>query len=55
RHLKDICEGIEALLIIHNILIDFGDDAEDLEDFEGEVELLGAQQLVIVFYVLQVY
>ena len=42
-----ICESIEALLIIHNILMELGDNAEDLEGYNPNIDLVGAEEVMV--------
>jgi len=45
RNLDTIYKGIEALMVIHNILIELGDDPEDIEGFNGQEDAgLGSEE-----------
>jgi hypothetical protein len=36
RHIPQLWGFVEALLIMHNILIEYGDDPQDIEGFNGQ-------------------
>ena len=44
--LNIIYSVIEALMVIHNILIDLGDDPTLIENYNGVDELVGAPEVV---------